>query len=112
MDAITLSVQIPKDRHLVLDLPADTPIGEAEVIIKPHSQTPEVSTEAPRDVSHTNPAREAARAKLLAAGKLVEGDHAPEGTVALTPEERMRTGTLPPGARPSEELIDEDRGLY
>lgn len=36
----------------------------------------------------------------------------PEGAVALTPEERMEIGKLPPDARPSEELIDEDRGEY
>jgi hypothetical protein len=56
--------------------------------------------------------REQARAKLLAAGFLVTDIRAPLGTLPLTPEERLRIGTLPPGARPSEELIDEDRGAY
>src|SRR5579859_1572393 len=108
MDAITLSVQIPKDPHLVfeLDLPPDTPVGEAEVIIRPLSQTPEVS---PREVSHTNPAREAARAKLLAAGALNTSIHAPTGTVELSPQELLRIGTLPSGSPSFSELLDEDR---
>ena len=55
MDAIRLTVEIPKDRHLVLDLPANTPNGQAEVIIVPHSE------ESQRII---NPAREAARSVL------------------------------------------------
>src|SRR4051812_34263861 len=103
MDTITLTVEIGEDRRLIIDLPADTPVGHAELIIKPIVE---------RKAAVINPAREAARAKLLAAGKLVTGIHAPEGTVPLTVQERQRRGQLPPGARSSEDLIDEDRGGY
>ena len=103
MDAIMLSVEIGEDRRLIIDLPADTPVGQADLIIKPHGETVAQSN---------NPAREAIRAKLLAAGKLVTDIHAPEGTVLLTLAERQRIGQLTPGARSSEQLIDEDRGLY
>jgi hypothetical protein len=103
MDPITLSVEIPPDRHLVLDLPADTPVGRAAVIIKPQSALPEVPI---------NPAREAARSKLLAAGSLVTDIHAPVGAVALSNEELEQIGQLASGARSSEELLDEERGKY
>jgi hypothetical protein len=59
-----------------------------------------------------NPAREAARAKLSAAGALVTHFDIPEDAVPLSPEELLRLGTMPPGARGSEELIDEDRGEW
>ena len=50
-------------------------------------------------------------ARLRAAGLLVE-IAAPEDAVGLTPEERARIGRLFVGERPSEVLIDEERGLY
>jgi hypothetical protein len=103
MDAITLSVQIPPDHHLVLDLPADIPVGTAEVTIKPQG-VPVAETEI------INPAREAARAKLLAAGILSTAHRAPEGTVALSDEELQRLGRALPDATPLDKLIDEDRG--
>ena len=59
-----------------------------------------------------NPAREVARKKLLAAGALVTQFEIPKDFVPLTPEERMRIGTMPPSTRGSEELIDEDRGEW
>lgn len=69
-------------------------------------------TEPSSDGSANNPVREAARAKLAAAGALRVLDLVPEGRQALTREKRMQLGTLPAHARPSEALIDEDRGLY
>jgi hypothetical protein len=100
---IRIQTTIGEDRRLVIDLPPDTPTGPAELVIHPAlSAQPEKKLLT----------REEARAKLLAAGKLATWIHAPEGTVPLTPEERMRIGKLPPDARPSEELIDEDRGEY
>jgi len=101
MHTITLSVEIPPDHHLELDLPPDLPTGAARITIQPQS--------APYEVV-TNPAREAARAKLLAAGKLVTNIHPPPGTRPLTLAERQRLGQLPPGSRPSEELVNDDRG--
>ena len=103
MVAIRIQTTIGEDRRLVIDLPPDTPTGPAELVI--HPAAVESSEQKPMT-------REEARAKLLAAGKLATWIHAPEGAVPLTPEERMRIGKLPPDARPSEELIDEDRGEY
>ena len=104
MDVITLSVEIPEDRHLILDLPASTPVGTAQITIQPQVLTVESPV--------SNPAREAARTKLLAAGKLVTTIHAPRGAVALSNEELAKLGQLPPGAQTSEDLINEDRGEY
>src|SRR5260221_4684002 len=103
MDAITLSVEIREDRRLVIDLPADIPLGTAELIIKPHGTS---------GTDKANAAREAARAKLLAAGILNTSHRAPEGAVTLSNEELARIGQLTPGDRSSEELIDEERGQY
>src|SRR5215813_4547464 len=101
MASIELSMVIGEDRRI--QLPDNVPIGPAKLVIEPQQ---------PQQRESINQAREAARAKLLAAGFLVTNIHAPEGTVPLTVEERMRIGQLPPGARPSDELIIEDRGEY
>jgi hypothetical protein len=103
METIIVSATIGEDRRLVVDLPPDTPTGNVEVVIRPASTGYEIPY---------NPEREAARAKLLAAGFLVTSIRAPEGTVPLTVEERMRLGTMPPGAPDSLELVNEDRGEY
>jgi hypothetical protein len=57
-------------------------------------------------------ARDAARAKLLAARFLATDIRAPDGTAPLSDEALAHLGQLPAGARPSEDLIDEDRGSY
>jgi hypothetical protein len=103
MVAIRLSATIGEDRKLVLELPIEIPAGKVDVIILP---TENQAVPAP------NPAREAARAKLLAAGALRTSVDLSADAKPLTPEERLRIGTLPPGARPSEDLIDEDRGAW
>ncbi|MBI5668286.1 MAG: hypothetical protein HZC41_09790 [Chloroflexi bacterium] len=103
-DVVVLSAVVGEDRKLVIELPPDAPTGPVELIVR--------STKAVEQQPYYNPAREAARAKLLAAGVLSTAHHAPEGAVPLTVEERMRIGTLPPGARPSEDLVNEDRGEY
>lgn len=111
MNPITLSAVVSEDHKLVIELPEDVPAGEVEVIIRPIApQT--TATQADDEYPPYNAKREEIRAKLLAAGILLTNIEVPEGTVPLTPEERMRIGTLPPGARPSEELINEDRGEY
>lgn len=104
MNAITLSVEIKEDHRLVIDLPADTPVGTAQVTIYPHG-TPESNPT-------TNPARERARAILLAAGVLSTAHFPPEDARPLSPEERERFRALFSQGRPSDELINEDRGLY
>jgi hypothetical protein len=103
MDSVMIPVEVGEDRRLVIDVPPEVPIGPADVVIvpRPHGQK-----------ATTNPAREAARAKLRAAGFLSTSIQAPENAVALSDEDLLRRGRLAPGARPSEELIDEDRGLY
>ena len=110
MNAVTVPVVIGEDRRLVIELPDSTPVGPAEVdvIIRPRAD----GAARVDDPEVVNPAREAARAKLLAAGVLNTSIHAPVGTVPVSDEELERLGQLSPGARPSEELVDEDRGLY
>jgi predicted DNA-binding antitoxin AbrB/MazE fold protein len=49
--------------------------------------------------------------RLDAAGVLLDNSEIEDGT-ELSPEERHRIGILFTGERSSEDLIDEDRGLY
>jgi predicted DNA-binding antitoxin AbrB/MazE fold protein len=59
----------------------------------------------------TTPTPDEVDALLRSAGLLLDmGDT--EDTAELTPEERHRIGRLFVGERHSEDLIDEDRGLY
>lgn len=102
---ITISVVLGEDRRLIIDLPPDAPIGEVEVNLVVSSTSAELQT-------IVNPAREAARAKLLAAGKLSTIWRAPEGAVALTEEELIRIGTLSPGSPTIADFIKEERGEY
>ena len=67
-------------------------------------------TEPSIDRSAKNTAREAARAKLAAAGAWRVLDLVPDGAQLLTLEKRMQLGTLPAHARPSEVLVNEERG--
>jgi hypothetical protein len=57
-----------------------------------------------------NPAREAARAKLLAAGKLVVDLGIPPGSQPLPDEKLKRLAQLLSGSRSVDDLIDTDRG--
>jgi hypothetical protein len=100
MTDIWLSGVITEDHELIVKVPEDVPPGRVDVRI----QSPQVE-EAPL----ANPAREAARAKLAAAGLLVTERLLPLGTRIPTDAEVEAAGRLPPGARPSEELIREDR---
>lgn len=103
MDAITLSVEIGEDHRLVIQLPPDTPIGTAQVTIYPQGATSEAVT---------NPAREEARAKLLAANILSTAHRVPENAPVVSPEERERIWALFSQGKTSDEIIDEERGLY
>jgi hypothetical protein len=94
---VRLTAVVGDDRKLVIDLPDDIPPGEVEVVVRPR----------PKELT-----REEARRLLAEAGLLSTWQKAPEGYVPLTPEELLELGTLPPGSRSSEELIDEDRGEY
>lgn len=101
MDTVTIPVVVGDDRRLVIDLPPTTPVGPAEVTIRPRVPDGPV-----------RPARDAARAALLAAGFLVTDMHAPAEAKPLSDEEIARIGMLPAGARPSEDLVAEDKGPY
>jgi len=103
MEAVTIPVVVGADRRLVIDLPPSTPIGPADVLILPRAN----GSDEMRRL-----AREAARARLLAADFLTTDIHAPVGTVPLSDEELEHLGHLPGDARPSEVLVDEDRGTY
>jgi len=103
MVAVKLSAVVGEDRQLVIHVPDEVPLGPVELVIQSTQEAP---------ISSSNPAREAARIKLLAAGVLLTHIEVPEDAVPLTLEERLRIGTMPPEARPSEELIDEDRGAW
>jgi hypothetical protein len=103
MEAVTIPVVVGPDRRLVLDLPPSTPIGPANVVILPRTNGADERATSVRDT---------ARAKLLAAGFLATDIRAPDGTARLSDEDLAHLGQLPAGARPSEDLIDEDRGSY
>ena len=102
MDSITIPIVIGEDRRLNIQLPAEVPVGPAELVVKPREDS----------ASFMNPAREAARAKLLAAGLLSTAHVAPKDAVRLSDEELQRLGTLPPGSASLDDMINEDRGPY
>lgn len=114
MYAIKLTAIVPDDRRLVIELPPDAPTGEVEIEIHAAPQpTAEPPAVTPPDAPKQGMTREEARAKLLAAGALsiIKSD-LPEDYVPLTQEELFQIGQMPPGTRPSHEIIIEDRGEY
>ena len=106
---ITIETVIDEDRKVTINLPPDIPIGQAEieVIVRPLTPIDEEPALAAWRAEY-----ERLRAKLAAAGALSTIWKAPEDAVELTEEERIRIGTMPPGAAPSEQLVREDRGEY
>ena len=100
MDAIRLTAVITEDHELTVKVPDDIPPGEVELLIQ---LSPQASTLT------ANPAREAARAKLAAAGILSTAIRLPPGAILPTEAELEAAGRLPAGARLSEELISEYR---
>ncbi len=117
MNVIKLSVWVGEDKRLVVDLPPETPVGMLDVqILVPeviHKEAvPIINGEHIHGEHVETVAEERARFRkiLSEAGLLSTAHHAPAGYVPLSDEERMRLITLPPGARPTDELIDEDRG--
>lgn len=100
MTAIRLSAVVGADRRLVVDLPADAPIGPMEIVITPAVDRPNLE-------------REEVRARLQAAGLLVNTeayDWDDDELMDVGDDERDEPVELPPGSPSSEELIDEDRG--
>ncbi|HVU12515.1 MAG TPA: hypothetical protein VHD90_14630 [Phototrophicaceae bacterium] len=98
MATVRLSALVTEDHELSGKVPENIPPGRVELVI-----------ELPETVTAPTSAREAARAKLAAAGLLSTAHHLPPGTRIPTDAEVDAAGILPPGARPSEELVDEDR---
>jgi hypothetical protein len=91
---------VTEDHKLIVDVPDDVPPGLVylKIRIPPSSE-----------IDADNPARAAARAKLAAVGLLSSTHELPLGTRIPTDAKVEAAGELPPGARPSEELINEDR---
>ncbi len=106
---IIIETVIDDDHRLTIDLPPGTPTGQVvvQLIVRPISTANEAAALAEWRAEY-----ERLRAKLAAAGALSTIWKAPEGAVELTEEERIRIGTMPPGAMSSEQLIREDRGEY
>lgn len=104
MVAVHLHAEIGEDRKLIIQLPDEVPPGNVELIVR--------STESELAEVSINPLREEIKAKLSAAGILVTDFEIPQGAKPLTVEQRLRMGTLKPGARDSLDLINEDRGEW
>lgn len=100
MVAVRISVIVGADRRIVIQVPDEIPNGPVDLVIQ-------AAGEASTTGDH--PARAAARSQLAAAGLLSSAHYPPPGLRVPTDEEVRATGELPPGARPSEDLINEDR---
>lgn len=100
MVTIQLSAIVDKNGQLTVKVPDNILPGPINIII----QAPDAA-----DKVVTNPAWEAARTKLAAAGLLSSAHRMPPHTHIPTDEEVRAAGILPPNARPSEDLISEDR---
>jgi hypothetical protein len=110
MDAIKLSAWVGEDKRLVIDLPAEIPVGQVDIVIIPRESVKPVYSP---DYSPTWIAkREEFRNKLAEAGMLSTAYTAPPSTIPLSPNELLEVGALPPGARPTDELVGEDRGPH
>lgn len=101
MDSITLIGMISSDRRLVVELPDDLPTGRVELVIRSLDIPIENAAELTRDELCT---------RLQNAGILRSVNYGPLDVLPLSVDERLRIGQLPEGARPSEDLISEDRG--
>ncbi|MBA3870691.1 MAG: hypothetical protein H0X30_16245 [Anaerolineae bacterium] len=100
MVTIQLSAIVDKNGQLTVKVPDNILPGPINIII----QAPDAA-----DKAVTNPAREAARTKLAAAGLLSSAHRPPPNTRIPTDDEVLAAGILPLNARPSADLISEDR---
>jgi hypothetical protein len=99
---------VNETRTLTVELPDDIPLGLAEVSIsvRPVREAEKYpGSEPPSE-------RETVRAKLRAGNFLVEPEAASTETPVIEDADLPALGRLPPHARPTEELIDEDRGKF
>lgn len=104
---ITLATTIPSDRHLVIDLPVDVPVGPAEIRISiPVSPT----TSEASSSSSINTALEIARAKFRVAGSLSTTWQAPEDAVILSDDELFKLTEQLTGGESVDEIMKDIRG--
>ena len=97
MDGMTITVTVPPDRRLVIDLPDNVPVGATlQVVIR-----------LPQGVS---PALESACALLAGAGKLADLGITDDEVEDIGDDELEQLGRLAPGAPSSGDLLDEERG--
>jgi hypothetical protein len=103
MTQIRLSAVVGEDRRLVIDLPAETPLGPVELTIRPLAAAECAASQSERAE------REALRARMREADFLSTVRFVHDTVRGLGDDERARAGTMPAGARPSEQLVAEDR---
>ena len=103
MTAIRLSGVVNENHELIVTLPDDIPVGPVELLLQPLA-----IPEAEESVSE----RERIHTKLMAAGLIVKPEDLgiSPSVKPLSLEERLKIGQMPVGARPVEDLVDEDRG--
>lgn len=112
LNAIRLNGIIGADRKLTVQLPLDVPDGPVELVVL----LPE-KAESPAEADRTEGS--SARAHKLAELQMRVKMAGQEGTIrfpdphanhaSLSEAELLELGKLPPNARPSHELINEDR---
>jgi hypothetical protein len=102
MTTVRLSATIGDDRKLTVHVPDEIPTGPVDVVIHAH----EISASA------MDTPREIARRKLQMAGILATDLGIPDDLAAPSEVELETMGHMTQDARPSEELINEDRGAF
>ncbi len=105
MNAIRLLAVVNEKHELIVTLPDDVPVGPVELLLQPVKSPTKTSTK-------TTTERERIQAQLMAAGLLVKPEDLgiPANITPLSLEERLKIGQMPAGARPVEDLVDEERG--
>lgn len=106
---LIISTVIGNDHRLVLDLPPDTPTGPVEIrlVVSPAEAEPVV--DEAEAIEKWRQERERIRAKLAAAGALSTAHYVLDEDIEISEEEILRAGILLPGARSSEEILNELR---
>jgi hypothetical protein len=101
MVAVRLTAVVGEDRRLNIVLPPEIPVGVVELTVKAVSSV---------DMEAANAKRAEVRAKLLAGGILATEQVSSPDAIPLTIAELWKLTQPPPGAKPTHEQIDEDRG--
>lgn len=104
MNAIRLSAVVNENHELIVTLPDDIPVGPVELLLQPIA--------IPDEAQEPTTERERVLAQLRAAGLLVKPEDLgiSPSVKPLPLEQRLKIGQMPVGARPVEDLVDEDRG--